>query len=454
MASSERQMGWKMDVRRGLAAAVVTLLVTTGLSFYVDHQDRSVRGREIQVRSALEVALRNQKELSSMLLIAVLEQNPLRLKNFEAVNAELELAMQSIAALNRNPQFSDEIVALTERHRGLLQVTRNAMTLMHNGHWREARQVMVDDGYVRNASMQEIDLRSTVEALNSTLAAQADLFDMFRTVGTLLRVGSIALLLWVGARYSRQLREEVAAQRRIQTDLSASRQALREMAAHEQAKREQERMHLAQEIHDELGQRLTVLRMDVVTLPGTFGIETERRSALKLQVDKLKRDIDAIIAILRDVAGKLRPMALDVGLSAAVESMLADFEQAMGIPCDLDNRLPAQWKSDQFRTTVAYRILQESMTNAARHANATHIKVSLAETAGQLQLRVQDNGQGFSVLGGATHGLNGMRERAMSLGGLVHIASQPGVGTTVEAAIPLKDVRPADSSPLPVWLQR
>jgi signal transduction histidine kinase len=431
-------MGWKMDVRRGLAAAVVTLLVTTGLSFYVDHQDRSVRGREIQVRSALEVALRNQKELSSMLLIAVLEQNPLRLKNFEAVNAELELAMQSIAALNRNPQFSDEIVALTERHRGLLQVTRNAMTLMHNGHWREARQVMVDDGYVRNASMQEIDLRSTVEALNSTLAAQADLFDMFRTVGTLLRVGSIALLLWVGARYSRQLREEVETQRRIQAELTESRMALRDLATHEQAKRDDERKQLAQEIHDELGQRLTVLRMDVAMLPRA--VQGDAAQTLHQQVTKLKGDIDDLFVIVRNLAGQLRPAAMDVGLVAAVEALLQDFENALQIPCELDNRWPEPLRLDERRSSAVFRILQESLTNAARHARATHIKVSLEVAGGQLRVRVQDNGRGFVAPGWHTFGLTGLRERALSVGGSAHIASQPGVGTTVEATIPLEVV--------------
>ncbi len=428
---------WTIDVRGGLRAAVAVLLLTTGLSIFVDFQDREVRGREVNIRSALETTLRTQQETSSMLLIAVLEQNPLRLKGFEAVNAELELAIQSIAALNRHSEFSDEISALMERHLDLIEVQRHAMSLMQAGRWREARQALVDESYVRSAGMHEIDLRTTVGAINSVLAAKAELFDMLRAVGIVLRIGSLILLLWVGAKYSRQLRDEVELARRTQAELSASRQALRDLAAHEQAKREDERKHMAQEIHDELGQRLTVLRMDVALLPRAVKAAPSAEE-LPRQAKKLISDIDAIVAIVRDIAGQLRPVALEVGLAAAVEAMLQDFEQALGIPCELDNRLPAHRVLDESRSSVAFRILQESMTNAARHAGATRIKVSLAESAGQLLLRVQDDGRGFSAATGSGFGLTGMRERAASLGGWAHIASQPGVGTTVEAAIPLE----------------
>ena len=436
------QARWTMDVRGGLRAAVALLLLTTGLSIYVDFQDREVRGREVNIRSALETTLRTQQETSSMLLIAVLEQNPLRLKGFEAVNAELELAIQSIANLNRHSEFSDEISALMERHGELIGAQRHAMSLMQAGRWREARQALVDESYVRSAGMHEIDLRTTVGAINIVLAAKAELFDMLRAVGIVLRIGSLILLLWVGAKYSRQLRDEVDMARRTQAELSASRQALRDLAAHEQAKREDERKHMAQEIHDELGQRLTVLRMDVALLPRA--VAAAPSVELPRQAKKLKRDIDAIVAIVRDIAGQLRPVALEVGLAAAVEAMLQDFEQALGIPCELDNRLPAHRVLDEPRSSVAFRILQESMTNAARHAGATRIKVSLAESAGQLLLRVQDDGRGFSAATGSGFGLTGMRERAASLGGWAHIASQPGVGTTVEAAIPLDAALPPE----------
>ncbi len=429
---------WVLNARDGLRAVVAIVLLTTGLSVYVDFQDREVRGRDTRIRIALEETLRAKQELSAMLLITVLEQNPLRLKSYEAVNAELETAMTSVASLNRKPEFSGEIAALLERHREILLYERQAMALMQQGRWREARQALVNEDYVRGSGMQEIDLRTTVGALNSALIAQAELFDMLRAVGVLLRIGSLILLLWVGARYSRQLREEVETQRRIQAELTESRMALRDLATHEQAKRDDERKQLAQEIHDELGQRLTVLRMDVAMLPRA--VQGDAAQTLHQQVTKLKGDIDDLFVIVRNLAGQLRPAAMDVGLVAAVEALLQDFENALQIPCELDNRLPEPLRLDERRSSAVFRILQESLTNAARHARATHIKVSLEVAGGQLRVRVQDNGRGFVAPGWHTFGLTGLRERALSVGGSAHIASQPGVGTTVEATIPLEVV--------------
>ena len=438
MAESARPSRWVLNARDGLRAVVAIVLLTTGLSIYVDFQDREVRGRDMRIRIALEETLRAKQELSAMLLVAVLEQNYLRLKSYEAVNAELETAMTSVASLNRKPEFSGEIAALLERHREILLYERQAMALMQQGRWREARQALVNEDYVRSSGMHEIDLRTTVGALNSTLIAQAELFDMLRAVGVLLRIGSLILLLWVGARYSRQLREEVETQRRIQTELTESRMALRDLAAHEQAKRDDERKHISQEIHDELGQRLTVLRMDVAMLPRA--VQGDAAQTLHQQVTKLKGDIDDLFVMVRNLAGQLRPAAMDVGLVAAVEALLQDFENALRIPCELDNRLPEPLRLDERRSSAVFRILQESLTNAARHARATHIKVSLEVAGGQLRVRVQDNGRGFVAPGWHTFGLTGLRERALSVGGSAHIASQPGVGTTVEATIPLEVV--------------
>lgn len=426
---------WVLNARDGLRAVVAIVLLTTGLSIYVDFQDREVRGRDMRIRIALEETLRAKQELSAMLLVAVLEQNHLRLKSYEAVNAELETAMASVAKLNRNPEFSGEIAALLERHREILADERQAMDLMQQGRWREARQTLVNENYVRSSGMHEIDLRTTVGALNSTLVAQAELFDMLRAVGVILRIGSLILLLWVGSRYSRQLREEVETQRHIQAELTDSRIALRDLAAHERAKREDERKHIAQEIHDELGQRLTVLRMDVAMLPRANLGQAEQ--TLSQKVTKLKGAIDELFVIVRNLAGQLRPVAMEVGLVAAVDGMLQDFESALCIPCVLDNRLPEPLKLDERQSSAVFRIIQESLTNAARHAEATHIKVSLEVKEGQLNLRVQDNGRGFLAAGGRTLGLTGLQERALSVGGLAHIASQPGGGTTVEATIPL-----------------
>jgi signal transduction histidine kinase len=260
---------------------------------------------------------------------------------------------------------------------------------------------------------------------------------MLRMMGTALRMASLALLLWVGFAYSRQLHGEVLRQTRLQADLSLSQQALRELSAHRDAQGERARKEVAQEIHDDLGQRLTVLRMDVALLPRT--VQADPAGMLPQQVDSLKASIDGIVQVVRDIAGRLRPVALDVGLGPAAESLLREFEQAMGIPCELHNHLPEGLVIEEGRRMGIFRILQESMTNAARHAKASHIHVSLSMVGSRLRLAVQDDGRGFTGTMGGTYGVSGMRERAASMGGMLQISSVGGAGTTVEAWIPLDD---------------
>ena len=221
-------------------------------------------------------------------------------------------------------------------------------------------------------------------------------------------------------------------------ELSRSERALRELSSRQMAIKEVERRRIAQEIHDELGQRLTVLRMDVALLPRAVqanpGLLVPSSAAL------LKDQIDDILAVVRDLAGKLRPAAIDLGLSLAAESLIENFQGSLGIPCNLNDQMPAGLVLDEPRAIGVFRILQESMTNVARHARARCIHITLAVLDDQLLLRVQDDGQGFTVqteTGLPNFGLSGMRERAASLGGRVDVTSQPGHGTTVEARIPL-----------------
>ena len=424
-----------MNIRNALRAAVLILLLTTGLGVYVDVKDHELHARNLLIRSSLEESLRAKAELSSMLLIAVLERNMLRTRNYEKVNGALERAMKSVAELNRDLKFTADVRALLVRHHELQAAEAVILQLMQSDQWPQARAALLDADYVRSASMHQIDIETTVGAMTSELEETTELFDMLRVVSVVLRLASLALLLWVGFAYSRQLVAEVLRQTRLQADLSASQKALRDLGAHRDAEGERVRKAVAQEIHDDLGQRLTVLRMDVALLPRA--VQADPARLLPQQVDALKASIDGIVGVVRDIAGRLRPAALEVGLGPAAESLLREFQQAMGIPCELHNHLPPDLVLDEVRTTSVFRILQESMTNAARHAGASRIQVSLSMAGRGLRVAVQDDGRGFAGSGGGTYGVSGMRERATSLGGTLQISSVGGAGTTVEAWIPL-----------------
>lgn len=229
--------------------------------------------------------------------------------------------------------------------------------------------------------------------------------------------------------------QDITELKRHEDELLLSRQNLRELAAHHEKIREQERAHIAREIHDELGQYLTALRMDAAMLKIRFGADNPE---LERHADGMKETIDTTIGVVRNLATSLRPVALDMGLVSAAEWLLSGFEERTGIACTL--HAPQESLSlDEERRTAAFRILQESLTNIARHAQAGGLEVRIELIDGVLEMDIRDDGVGFDnaeVRSRKTYGLMGMRERALQFGGESRIDSVPGAGTTVRIRIP------------------
>lgn len=227
-----------------------------------------------------------------------------------------------------------------------------------------------------------------------------------------------------------------AAMLNLNRDLSESRQRLRGLAAQTEARLESERKHIAREVHDELGQVLTALRMDLSLLRMRFGALDP---AIGEHAAAMKRLVDRAIQGVRDVAVNLRPTALDMGLVPAIEWLCSEFTGQTRIACVFDAG-QQHIELDEARAVVVFRIVQESLTNITRYAHASLVEVSLSLRAGQLALEVRDNGCGFDRAAAAarkTFGLLGMRERALALGGRVDIVSAPGQGTLIGVSIPI-----------------
>jgi PAS domain S-box-containing protein len=219
-------------------------------------------------------------------------------------------------------------------------------------------------------------------------------------------------------------------------ELLRSRQDLRDLAAHHEKIREAERSRIAREIHDELGQYLTALRMDTAMLNIRYGAD---HPELAKHVAGMKETIDTTIGVVRNLAAALRPAALDMGLASAAEWLLGGFQERTGIHCQLDMPDGEELKLDEDRAIAAFRILQESLTNIARHAQASVVRVHIARRDDVLSIEVRDNGVGFDpavVRGRKTFGLMGIRERVLMFGGESHIDSEPGAGTTLRVQIP------------------
>ncbi|RMR45367.1 PAS protein [Pseudomonas syringae pv. syringae] len=222
------------------------------------------------------------------------------------------------------------------------------------------------------------------------------------------------------------------------TDVSERRRAhdlLRELSAHLESVREEEKAHIAREVHDELGQMLTVLKLETSMCELAYA---DLDPGLSERLDSMKRLIAQLFQLVRDVATALRPPILDAGIASAIEWQARRFEARTQIPClvQVPDNLPAL--SDA-RATGMFRILQEALTNVMRHARAHTVEISLTLQDGMMCMSIADDGQGFVIESGraVSFGLVGMRERVLMLGGRLELDSEVGEGTTLRAYIPL-----------------
>jgi PAS domain S-box-containing protein len=227
---------------------------------------------------------------------------------------------------------------------------------------------------------------------------------------------------------------EIEDRKQAEDALQCSLEELRALAARLQSVREEERTRVAREIHDELGQVLTGIMLESASLIRELPSGAKQQSNRAEYIMKLARET---IQTVRRIATELRPEILDLGLRAAVEWAAKEFQSRTGMNCRLE--LPEDdIVIDQERATALFRILQETLTNVARHANATQVNVRLAKEESTLILEVHDNGKGINkeeLLAGRSLGILGMRERALLLGGGLAISGGPGQGTTIEVRI-------------------
>lgn len=258
-------------------------------------------------------------------------------------------------------------------------------------------------------------------------------------------IGMVTLVaLFAFYLYLRQTRELEAARQRTQAALAQERDqleqqvrertaSLAELATHLQQVREHERGHLARELHDELGALLTAAKLDVARLKSRVG-DTSPEVAQRLQ--HLTDSLNSGIALKRRIIEDLRPSALaNLGLSASLEILAREFSEQTGVA--VNTRLEPV-KLDESRQLTVYRLVQESLTNISKYAQARQVQVSVYGQADLVQVSVVDDGRGFDAAGmkPSTHGLAGMRHRVEAAGGRLRVDSAAGRGTRVSAQLP------------------
>jgi signal transduction histidine kinase len=221
-------------------------------------------------------------------------------------------------------------------------------------------------------------------------------------------------------------------------ELKQSKTLLRELASHQELIKEEERKRIAREIHDELGQSLMALRIDASMLHARTA---DTHPKLNEKAAYALNQIDTTIKSVRGIINDLRPPVLDLGLLAAIEWQVEEFQRRSGIVCSIAVRDEEFDKNlEEKSATTLFRILQESLTNILRHAKATQVSIDLNRDSSWIYMKVSDNGVGISGTNrkkANAFGLAGMKERVSMLGGELKIDSAEGKGTMLAISIPL-----------------
>lgn len=311
----------------------------------------------------------------------------------------------------------------------------------------------VNDAFHRLTGLDDVEGKRIGELLPGIRDAHPELFEIYGRVALTGQPERFEFYMeplrewfWVSV-YSPEIGYFVAVfdsitQRKLaENELRDSRRQLRELSAFLQNVREEERTRIARELHDELGQALTALRIDLDWLDAKLP-QKEARIGDKLAL--MREQVAKTVESVRRISQDLRPGVLDdLGLAAAIEWQAEQFQERTGVKCTLVmNR--EEFELDSPVATSVFRIVQEALTNVARYAEAKEVIITVSEEAYGIRLRVRDDGKGFDAAvkpGKKSYGLLGIRERVSMLGGAVDITSSPGAGTSILAWIPFEGTR-------------
>jgi PAS domain S-box-containing protein len=294
-------------------------------------------------------------------------------------------------------------------------------------------------GFLQGGDQEQPELENIRRAVREKVGAQAVLRN-YRKDGSLfwneLYVSPVANNLGELTHFIGVARD-ITLRREIEQDLQESRTQLRGLLSSREAAREEERKYIAREIHDELGQVLTGLQLKVSVLNHRYSKDFP---LLREPFQETLILADKALGVARNVASALRPAVLDMGIVSALEWLSGRFAQDTGIQCEMciANH---EIQLEENQAIALFRIVQESLTNVARHAKADKVVITLGRDADNYILKIRDDGVGFdtSEIKTSSFGLVGIRERAMLLGGTFFICSQPGSGTEIVMNIPINN---------------
>jgi signal transduction histidine kinase len=248
---------------------------------------------------------------------------------------------------------------------------------------------------------------------------------------------SVSRLPGNGSAHLLVVHEDISERKRVELALRDSARRIKEIGAHLESVREEQGAMVAREMHDELGAMLTMLKLQLASMSTRQAIPADARSTMTAMVGQ----VSDVLKVVKRISSDLRPATLDtLGLVATIRWYADQFADKSGIATRVD--LPDYVRLSEISRIAVFRIIQESLTNIARHSGASEVQIALRKDSGMLSVEISDNGSGIerAALDQTTaFGIMGMRERADYLGGTLSVVGKPSLGTRVVLRIPLDD---------------
>ncbi len=440
----------RLTLSIALACAVAALVLAVAeTSFQRAGASLASLSERAQTRTAVQTLMRRLLDAETAQRGYLLTGRAEYLEPFTDAQADIARALDLLA--QRNPgdaAWAGWVLELRQRTLEKLSEVTETVALYDKGQHESWRSLLLTD--IGREKMEAA--RRAAEAVlaaedgrvvSARTAIFATLDDGRMGVRVMTGLSLLALIFYfrnsaalhrVQRRHAGELRAE---RDMLEGEVRQRTAELTELARHLQTAREDERAHLARELHDELGALLTAAKFDVSRLKRALGSTPAADLLDRLQ--HLNASIDQGISLKRRIIEDLRPSALsNLGLKAALEILAREFEERSGLALHVavdDVQLPPELQ------IVIYRVVQESFTNAAKHAMASSLWLKLQLQGEQIQLRVADDGRGLQVPAGTppavgAHGVVGMRFRVESVGGRLYISSPPGQGTVIDVQLP------------------
>jgi len=368
-------------------------------------------------------------------------------QSLQRTRAEMDAALQTYSRLLRSEElgpFRKLMGDLAE----YWKVLNPVLTWSSSERSAHGYPFLRDEVYPRRTNMLGLEAQIAhvnEQQLNAGNRRVSELFSAFRRRLALTLAITLGLgLLLAALSIANALRLEREAQARY-VEIERARGELKELSARLLEAQENERRNISRELHDEVGQTLSAVVVELSNL--SAAIPTGSQTELRAHVDTVKKLVEASMGAVRNMALLLRPSMLDdIGLLPALRWQAREVARRTGIRVDVASDNILAELPDEFKTCI-YRVVQEALHNCSRHAEAHACRISLREDGDRILLAIQDDGKGFNLQQERGLGLLGIQERVERLGGAFHVESEPGKGTLLAISLPL-----AQPAPHPVAL--